>query len=107
MHGSLNVTTLDGGLTVKPSAFTMGKLPVPSVTSFTPGTVYRGNNGLVRHQRQLLPARGSHKRQHIPALRKRDPRNPDIRLPVADYRDDDNPFGQTTTALVEGQCNYH
>ena len=38
----LNVSTLDGGLASKPSAFTVNKLPVPAITSFTPSTAYRG-----------------------------------------------------------------
>jgi parallel beta-helix repeat protein len=38
----LNVSTLDGGLASKPSAFTVNTLPVPSITSFTPSTAYRG-----------------------------------------------------------------
>jgi hypothetical protein len=37
----LNVTTLDGGLTSKPSVFTVSKLPVPSITTFTPSTEYQ------------------------------------------------------------------
>ena len=37
----LNVTTLDGGLTSKPSAFTVSNLPIPSIISFTPSTAYQ------------------------------------------------------------------
>ena len=40
----LNVTTLDGGLTSNPSAFTVSKLPVPSITTFTPSTAYQNMN---------------------------------------------------------------
>jgi PKD repeat protein len=38
----LNVTTLDGGLTTRPSAFTISKLPAPAVTAFAPSAAYRG-----------------------------------------------------------------
>jgi len=38
----LNVTTVEGRLTSKPSAFTVKLLPVPTITSFTPATGYRG-----------------------------------------------------------------
>jgi uncharacterized delta-60 repeat protein len=37
----LNVTTLDGGLTSKTSAFSVSKLPVPSITTFTPSIGYQ------------------------------------------------------------------
>jgi hypothetical protein len=37
----LNISTLDGGPVSKPSAFTVNKLPVPSITSVTPSTAYR------------------------------------------------------------------
>jgi PKD repeat protein len=38
----LNVTTLDGGLTTRLSAFTISKLPAPTVTAFAPSAAYRG-----------------------------------------------------------------
>jgi len=38
----LYVTTLDGGLTSRPSAFTISKLPAPTVTAFAPSAAYRG-----------------------------------------------------------------
>jgi len=40
---SLNVTTVDGGTTSKASAFTVSKLPVPTITTFTPSTAYVGD----------------------------------------------------------------
>jgi hypothetical protein len=38
----LNITTLDGGLTSKPSVFAISKLPPSVITAFAPNLAYRG-----------------------------------------------------------------
>jgi hypothetical protein len=41
---NVNVTTLDGGAYSGPNLFTVAKVPVPVITSFTPATMYRGTS---------------------------------------------------------------
>ncbi len=101
----LNVTTLDGGLTVKPSAFTMGKLPVPSVTSFTPATVYRGTTvSFVINGNYFQPG-------GLTSVNISPPGEREIRATLTSVYPSQItgtmtiPSGNTTA--VEGQCNYH